>query len=111
MADILSQQEIDDLLNSSMSDDEITEEDTYEKVSQKLKIYSCKVCKNSRFSYPYNSPVIKKENIVFDPNPESVNLLNKVAVRTIDNYVKYLKNNKYFIIKGKIIHINMKKIH
>ena len=94
MADLLSQQEIDDLLNSSMSDDEIMEEDTHEKLPHERKIYSYKVYKNSRFSFPYNSPVIKKENIVFNPNPESAELLNKVVVRTLDNYVEYLKNKK-----------------
>lgn len=98
MADLLIQQEIDDLLNSSLLNDEITEKvskaDTNEKLPHERKIYFYKVNKNSRFSFPYNSPVIKKENIVFNPNLESVDFLNKVVVRTPYNYIKYLKNKK-----------------
>ena len=92
MADLLNSQEINDLLNSVISpEEETTQVETRKKTLPKQKIYSNKVYKNNRFSYPYNSPVIKNENIVSNPNPLSVYLLNKVIVRTLDNYVECLK--------------------
>jgi len=97
MGELLSQNEIDDLLGSPMSAEELAEEtgeETHEKPRTKLKTFNFKQNKNVRFAFPYHSPVIKKENMVFNPETESGNIANKVVVRTLDNYVEFLKNKK-----------------
>ena len=95
MADILSQSEIDDLLNSVASPDEETAPDEKkQKTISSNKIFVHKIYKNSRFSFPYNSPVIKKENIVFNPVSGNGNHNDKTIVRTLDNYVEHRKNKQ-----------------
>ena len=97
MADILDQNEIDDLLNESAADENPTEEtsevETEAKPRLKSKTYHYKVNKNVRFPVPYHSPVVKKENVVLNPDSEPERSYNKVVVRTLDNYLDYLKSD------------------
>ena len=98
MADVLNQNEIDDLLSSSMTAEDAIEEavgeETQTKTHTKTKTYSFKEDKNVRFAFPYHSPVVRRENMIFNPTPQSENFSSKTVVRTLDNYVKYLKNKK-----------------
>ena len=48
-----------------MPAEKITEEETNKEPLHKEKTYSYKEDRNIRFSFPYHSPVIKKENMVF----------------------------------------------
>ncbi|NVM03012.1 MAG: hypothetical protein HWN67_11785 [Candidatus Helarchaeota archaeon] len=97
MADLLSQDEIDNLLNSTITTDETsteTVEGTKEKVQIKMRTFSFKRDKNIRFLFPYQSPVIKRGNFLFNPDPDKENDENKVVVRSLENYVGYLKHNR-----------------
>ncbi|NVM04553.1 MAG: hypothetical protein HWN67_19680 [Candidatus Helarchaeota archaeon] len=97
MADLLSQKEIDQLLDSSITGDETSKdvvEGVQEKVLVKTKTFSYKMDKNIRFPFPYYSPVIKKENIIFDPSPDVEDVENKVVVRSLKNYIEYSKNKR-----------------
>jgi len=95
MADLLSQNEIDNLLNSTITTDDTsteTGEVTKEKVQIRMRTFSFKRDKNIRFLFPYQSPVIKRENFLFNPGPDKENDENKVVVRSLENYVGYLKH-------------------
>ncbi len=97
MADLLSQNEIDNLLNSTITADETsteTVEITKEKVQIKMRTFSFKKNKNIRFLFPYQSPVIKRGNFLFNPDPDKENDENEVVVRCLKNYVEYLKHNR-----------------
>ena len=97
MADLLSQNEIDNLLNSTITADETsteTGEVTKEKAQIKMRTFSFKVDKNIRFLFPYQSPVIKRENFLFNPGTDKEKDKNRVVVRSLKNYVEYLKHNR-----------------
>ena len=97
MADLLSQKEIDNLLNSTISAEETSDkvsEVAEEKVKSRPKTFAYNKVRKVRFTYQYQSPVIKKENLVFNPDQDTIDFGNKVIVRTLDNYIKYLKNKK-----------------
>ena len=100
MADLLSQDEIDNLLNSTITADTPDEtsnetgEVTKEKVQIRMKTFSFKKDKNIRFLFPYQSPVIKRGNFLFNPDPDKEDDENEVVVRSLKNYVEYLKHNR-----------------
>jgi len=97
MADLLSQDEIDNLLNSTITADETskeTDEVTKEKVQIRMKTFSFKKDKNIRFLFPYQSPVIKSGNFLFNPDPDKESDENEVVVRSLKNYVEYLKHSR-----------------
>ena len=96
MADLLSQNEIDNLLSSSITADETsteTDEVPKEKVQTKMRTFSFKRDRNIRFLFPYQSPVIKREKFLFNPVPDKEKDKNRVVVRSLENYVEYLKHN------------------
>lgn len=64
MAEIISQNDIDDLFSSLVPDEETQEESQH-----KQKTYHHKENKNTRYSYPYQSPVIKKKRCSSIPIP------------------------------------------
>ncbi len=98
MADLLNQNDIDDLLNSSISEE--SEQDSaglgeHEAVSTgRTKTYSFKTNKNIPFSFPYLSPIIKRNKIIFNPNPEIEKDRGKIVVRSLENYSKFLEYKK-----------------
>ena len=99
MADLLSQKEIDDLLNSSISDDTPAADEDVGEAPEKTgtsrtKTYSFKKNKNIRFAFEYHSPVLKKETCVYNPEPAIEESENVHIVRSLDNYVQYLKHRK-----------------
>ena len=97
MADLLSQKEIDNLLNSTISAEETSDsvsEVTEERGKSRPKTFAHNRVRSVRFTYTYQSPVIKKENLIFNPDPDRDITENKVIVRTLDNYIKYLNNKK-----------------
>ncbi len=100
MADLLSQKEIDDLLNSSISDDTPAADGSDaagepEKTStSRSKTFSYKKNKNIRFAFAYHSPVLKKDACVYNPEPAMEESEGVHIVRNLDNYVEYLKHRK-----------------
>ena len=100
MADLLSQKEIDDLLNSSISDDTpdaggSDDAGGPEKTStSRSKTFSYKENKNVRFAFVYHSPVLKKDTCVYNPEPAMEESEGVHIVRNLDNYVEYLKHRK-----------------
>lgn len=100
MADLLSQKEIDDLLNSSISDEASDSADesgsgTQEKrSSSRMKTFSFKKNKNIRFAFPYQSPVLKRNNFVYDPEPTVEETDEVHIVRSVENYVEYVKSKR-----------------
>ena len=99
MADLLSQKEIDDLLNSSISDDTPAADVDAAGASEKTsthgsKTFSYKKNKNIRFAFAYHSPVIKKHTCIYNPEPTMEEPEGVHIVRSLDNYVEYLKHRK-----------------
>lgn len=102
MSDLMSQNEIDQLLKSAMGgnedsnigdiDKDIAKEEG--KKTSKNKTYSYQKRKDLRFSFPYQSPVIKREQYIFDPNPNSNVPEGTVVVRTIKNYLDFANHKK-----------------
>ncbi len=90
MAEILDQNAIDDLLNSSFDMDEETVVDSDIDV-EKPKSKSRKVIKpenkpSLKFDFRYVSPIIKKESIILDPETAEKDLDDKPVVWTLQGY-------------------------
>lgn len=107
MADLMTQNEIDQLLKSAIGGnegagigdiDKDTEKEENKK-SSKTKTYSYQKRKDLRFSFPYQSPVIKREQYIFDPNPNSSVPEGAVVVRTIKNYLDFSNHRKQEVSK------------
>jgi len=100
MADLLSQNEIDNLLNSSLEEESSSESDVgsdivgQEKAIGRSKTFSFKKEKNIRYTFPYHSPVLKKEKVIFNPTPDVEVDESKPVVRSLKNYVEYLNFKK-----------------
>lgn len=105
MSELLSQKEIDELLNASISspDEEELEEKINEASKKNYKTYKWKIDKHLRFVFPRQSSVIKDYN--FNPDPEEIvetnnnrwkfnQLNNEIIVRSIKNYNEYRNNQR-----------------
>ena len=99
MAELMSQAEIDELLKGTVSStdadtaiggDELST-DMGSRQSQKAKTYSYPKKRELRFCFPYQSPVVKKEHYVLDPDPDFSAPDNTIVVRTLNNYVEYVR--------------------
>jgi hypothetical protein len=99
MAELMDQSEIDALLNSSLS---AIDEDTGiggepaadtpgPTGGKRTKIYTHKEDKNQRFSFPYHSPIVKRRRFVLNPTPEADVPEDVPVVRTLANYVEFVK--------------------
>ncbi|MFC1556856.1 hypothetical protein ACFL4Q_04005 [candidate division KSB1 bacterium] len=96
MAEFLSQQEIDAMLSHVNDSDEITTEEPKKDGNDARADYmieSSKVYKNHekpvrKYIYNYNSPVIKKENIVYYPGPQISAPPEKQVVFTLEQFRK-----------------------
>jgi len=100
MAEILSQNEIDDLLNSSLGD-EVSEDAPSENMgdvgaspSGKQKVFKPPKKDNSSFKFEYRSPVIKKDRVIFNPNVSMESTQERIVVRSLPNYADYLRKKK-----------------
>ena len=92
MAEILSQNDIDDLLNSSLVEEDYNEVSSVP--SGKQKVFKPPKQDNSGFKYEYRSPVIKRESVIFNPNLPIESTRKKVVVRSLANYASYLRKKK-----------------
>ncbi|RKY89179.1 hypothetical protein DRQ09_01815 [candidate division KSB1 bacterium] len=87
---LLNQDEIDSLLNQinneNNSDTENKENEnqlkTYKKIFRPLKKSV------EKFQFPRRSPIIKKENVVLNPEPSYIPKKNETVVYTLDGYIK-----------------------
>lgn len=93
MAELLDQSEIDDLLNSNLGEDLFEQEDEYvsEKTPRATKIFKSPKKVEFRFKYNYRSPVIKRNDIIYNPNSKAENNNGKVIVRDLINYAAFLR--------------------
>ena len=78
----LSQNEIDAIVNP-LPDDSASG-------GKPGKKFSHKENKNQRFRFEYHSPIVRKSQCVFNPDPRAPPPAGKVVVRTLDNYRQYL---------------------
>ncbi len=99
MAELMSQAEIDELLKSTVGGDSSPEEsaesdDSQEssKVGKRSKTFSAPKKKELRFHFPYQSPILKSEHYVFNPDPEREPPEDKPVVRTLSNFMEYLRS-------------------
>ena len=99
MAELMSQAEIDELLKSTVGGDGGAEETVEEegsqessKISKRMKTFSAPKKKELRFHFPYQSPVLKSEHYVFNPDPGHEPPRDRPVVRTLSNFMEYLKN-------------------
>lgn len=99
MAEFINQQEIDSLLNSVLNNP--TEEKTDQKKEEKpesaeIKNKYFKAVKEEGLRYPslYRSPVIKQEDVVFDPDHNETESGGKIVVRTLKNFLQTMQQNR-----------------
>jgi len=91
------QNELDELMNLAMNggDDakeekkESSEDNPSVKDKAKEKIYREPKKKAANFKFPYQSPVIKKDNTIYNPEFDISDSEKKVVVRSPDNYYKF----------------------
>ena len=104
MAEQFSQSEIDDLIKSGFeaaSEEAPAEtggarnQDTWGSPGKGKYIRSPKP-PEFRFPRMYRSPLVKKENIVFNPAPDSKDMAGteKIVVRTLSNFLEFMQNKK-----------------
>jgi len=88
------QKELDELMNLAMSGSDNSEKEKVESSknnpSEKDKVYREPKKKAANFKFPYQSPVIKKDNIIYNPEFEISDSGKKVIVRSPDNYHKFI---------------------
>jgi len=91
MADSLNQNEIDELLNANIGLDESGPEPEQFVRESKVnsKVFKRKKDTALRFVYQYRSPVIKKENVIYNPSNGMQSSNGKVVVRDLKNYALY----------------------
>ncbi len=104
MAEILSQNEIDDLLNSNLLDgsesggdnDEMPSGGGDADLTGKSKIYKFAKDINPRFNFPYKSPIIKRGKFLFNPSPDDnvPNDESTVVVQSLSNYAVSMKKRE-----------------
>jgi len=95
MPEILSQDEIDDLLNENLAEEDSEDKTNFGFASSgKQKIFKPPKKDNSRFKYEYRSPIIKKDRIIYNPKDRSDFNCEKVIVRSLANYALYLRRKK-----------------
>ena len=90
------QNELDELMNLAMNGGDNTEEEKESsentptaKNKVKEKIYRESKKKVASFIFPYQSPVIKKDNTIYNPEFDISDSEKKVVVRSPDNYYKF----------------------
>lgn len=98
MAEFINQQEIDALLNSVLNNpnDEKTDQKKEEKTDStepvKNKYFKAQKAEGLRYPSLYRSPIIKKEDVVFDPVHHESEIDGKVVVRTLRNFLQSLQH-------------------
>ena len=96
MATTLTQKEIDELLNTSASTDDEKHQETVKSDHSEGKTHFFKpnIIKKT-ITVPYFSPVLKNDNILFNPNNKDTSDENsKKVVWSIEHYSKMLHNRK-----------------
>ena len=68
--------------NNNNDNDKLPVEKVYRKPKKRV----------SSFKFPYQSPVIKSSNVIYDPESDISESVNKVVVRSLDNYMEYVMN-------------------
>ena len=93
MSELMSQNEIDQLLKTAIGGNEDIETPKDEKTGSennipKGKHYKCKKDNDLRYTTSYQSPVIKRENYIFNPDLKQLIPENAIVVRTLKNYMQ-----------------------
>ena len=102
MAEFFNQDEIDSLLKTGLDDMvKDVEEPVKEEISsvETPKTKFVKPLKKKEFRFPsmYRSPVLKENEIVFNPENDESEIDGKVVVRTLENFMEMMR------VKGKKI--------
>lgn len=96
---IIDQKELDKLLNIT-ADEDVSNEEPENKSEEsnnsnnkaKVKIFKKTIDRVRKFSFTftYVSPVIKQENMIYNPESSEETDDDKIVVRNLDNYMKSL---------------------
>lgn len=90
----LEQKDIDELLNTMINGDDSEEKSSNKTISPKEKVYRVfkkPVIKNV---IPYKSPVVKREHIIYNPKNDVLCEGEKIVVRSLGNYIRYIVKEK-----------------
>lgn len=89
---VISQDDIDELLNGALEEPTEDGASTNNSKVKDEKVYKSPKIEAKRISFPYQSPIIKSCNIVYNPQIENDTYPNgkKVIVRSLDNYIEYI---------------------
>lgn len=94
MSDLMSQKEIDALISGAIGSSSQEEKEETEDKKSKVKTFKSRENEEKRgFRYPttYQSPIINRENYIFNPNPKQSESEEKPVVRSLENYVEFKK--------------------
>ena len=94
MDNILEQDDLDELLNSQLDLNPGEQEIETVQMEKPLhnKVFKSRKIKSLRFVYPYRSPVVKRENILLNPNNGNDFSDGKIVVRDLHNYAQFVRD-------------------
>ena len=94
---VIDQKDIDELLNLVISEDNNgSDSENPDEKGLKIpdKIYRETKGPVKKILGNYVSPVIKQEKVVYNPESSDGNCNNKIVVRSLANYIKYIMNSE-----------------
>jgi hypothetical protein len=86
----LEQKDIDELLNNMMNGDDSEEESSNKTINPKEKVYRVPRKPIIKNIMPYRSPVVKREDVIYNPKNDILCEGEKIVVRSLGNYIKYI---------------------
>ena len=90
----LEQKDIDELLNNMINGGDSEEESSNKTVIPKEKIYRVSRKPVIKNVIPYRSPVVKREDVIYNPKNDVLCEGEKIVVRSLGNYIKYIMKEK-----------------
>ena len=89
----IEQKDIDELLNTINSGNNLDETPENNEVIDEEKVFRIQKNPILKINIPYKSPVIKSENIIFDPESDINSSEEKTIVWSLNNYMKHISEN------------------
>lgn len=96
---VISQSDIDDLLNSALEDPDEDGESTNTSKVRNDKVFKAPSIEAKRINFPYQSPIIKSRNVMYNPNKRTnkFSAADKIIVRSLDNYIEYIVEKEHAV--------------
>ena len=89
----IEQKDIDELLNTINSGNNLDEIPENNEVIVEEKVFRIQKKPILKINIPYKSPVIKSENVIFNPESNINGSKEKTVVWSLNNYMKHISEN------------------